>query len=368
MTVSSEPSFLSSSSETSPKLKKKPCLPPIKIPESKSPTTKYSHRLLQPTKSSLSKSFSNEEQDFLRDIFSGCSCVSLKDRVPDQIRPQFKELQRKQNIESLKKKRNRKMDSKRPSNDHQETPLSSRFSSNASPRSGHKRDLFCQFEYIPSDFSREKKQELQDVTQSNRKILQIGHGKPFCPTSGQQRSSSPYKPSYEYILDPFENYQEERSKLKKRADAKALGGPFYPSSKQKLKQVPTRRMLPEIVDMIFDRIHEDCHQNDPQIRISKTDTIRIFFKEYAYKRSKLHQYMNMFTKNDVIENDFKLSKVISHWNVIRGGKLLFELRPPWVPSPDAPLSSRGRRSASLSISPKRSKSVDPISHKANATL
>jgi hypothetical protein len=176
----------------------------------------------------------------------------------------------------------------------------------------------------------------QDRVTEQSKQMEIG-GKAFVcsSTSAKLKHEDGFEDKqhrYPYMSEPFEAAQEQMMRAKWLEDSKVLHGPFVPSGNDKALNLPTRKLLPQIVEEIHQVLSDDWIDYEFSVLATEEDTLVARFKLDSIESEKgLVAYMNILARSNAVIEKYKLRRIVEDWNTKPGdGFLHFTFQPPWV--------------------------------------
>lgn len=195
--------------------------------------------------------------------------------------------------------------------------------------------LFSQFEYIPTRYSVAEELDATERMESYAKRLEIG-GKEFICSSDTRKlkyqDGFEDKTSYPYQSDPFEIAHDQELREKWISNKKILHGPFVSAAKRNTLDIPTRKLLPDLLKDIQQVIKRDWEDYVFEVKLTDDENIALRFDVISVDSERgLMAYMNVFARTHAIMSKYSLRKVVDDWNAKPGdGGLYFVFRPPWI--------------------------------------
>lgn len=265
-----------------------------------------------PNFTSILPTYSNSDQDYIKQAFSAGSWVSITRGLPVDVRGGLGKA-RQENMESA---------------------VSSSVLKPAVPVQ-KKKEVFSEFEYIPSRFSLAAEEASKERLESEAKRLAIAGKDWVCSsaaTHGKYEDSFGDKEfRYPYLADPYAAAQDQLLRAKWIEDSKILHGPFLPSGKDPSGSI-TRALLPAVLKELHKVVDEDWGDYVFSVLSTEDDMIVVRFEMDTVDSERgLQAYMNVLASTGDIVMQYNLKKVVEDWHAQPGdGYLYYMFRPPWV--------------------------------------
>lgn len=269
-----------------------------------------------PNFASILPEYANSEADKIRESFSTGNYSAIS-KIPNSICPDNVNSARYQSIDQNRKSSALNQAGKKAA-------------------TSYTRNLFQEFEYVPSRYSLADELRSKSRVEKERKRLDIG-GKDFVCSSNavklkHEDGFEDKSQKFPYMSEPFEGAQEQMMRAKWLEDSKVLHGAFVPSGMGHTLEKPTRTTLPQMVQEIHRVVSEDWSDYRFSVLATEEDTIVIRFDLKTIESEKgLVAYMNVMARSNMVVQKYCLKKVVEDWNTQPGdGYLHFMFQPPWV--------------------------------------
>uniref|UniRef100_A0A7S1C302 Uncharacterized protein n=1 Tax=Bicosoecida sp. CB-2014 TaxID=1486930 RepID=A0A7S1C302_9STRA len=266
-----------------------------------------------PNFASILPNYSNSDQDFIKLAFSAASWVSTRE-MPANL------------AAGLQGARAGTMEMSRSSAPMAKPPV---------PQF-RKKEVFSEFEYVPSRYSLAAEQRAAERLEDEAKRLAIG-GKDWAPSSKRARmkhedlfEDKEYR--FPYMSDPYTAARDQAMRARWIEDSKILHGPFLPGGPAKSSEGITRQLLPAILKELHRVVDEDWGDYIFSVMSTEDDMIVVRFQADTVDSERgLHAYMNVLASTGDVVSKNKLTRVVEDWHAQPGdGFLYYMFRPPWV--------------------------------------
>ena len=259
-------------------------------------------RYAQPTKSTSLYSYTNRDQDLIKQGFRAGNFTFLA-RFPSRITPFGI-------TEALK--------------------ASSRKSIISKPRTQSVRKVSPGYEWMPDSYHLKQdylKRLREDSVKKRRSISRRDFVPSGTPSRMQEREAS--RRSYVSINCSFSSAPDQASRLKWIRDTQIKHGSFRAG--RSLDSNQNRSNLQTIITVIRQKISKDWESTDFDIGVNHSECIEVRFHASTIENAEaLHYYMGILINKTQEIGKFGLKKMQNKWGVKTGTYLVYIIAPAWV--------------------------------------
>lgn len=205
-----------------------------------------------------------------------------------------------------------------------------------------KSGLFHEFAYVPSKYTLAADIKAQEHAVHEARS-HVENKKAFLPAGrgARLRHEGLFdEGAFPYTGDPYEEAQDQASRLRWIDGAKLLHGPFVPAGKggRGAQAAAGRPALPDAIRYLHGALVEDWPGQNFSVLSTENDMVVVRFElgpleDEGASHQALIGYMNVLAKGDRKLNEFGLRRHLQDWGREPGdGHILFLFRPPWVPA------------------------------------
>lgn len=197
---------------------------------------------------------------------------------------------------------------------------------------------FSDAAYVPSRYTLAAEIKAKERAEAQRLRMQIG-GKDFVCSSATRKLKhedgfEDKTATYPCMRGPYEGTQLQMERMRWLEDAKVLHGPFVPPGRRKCLSVPSRSLLPHVVQELHATLSKDWGDYRFSVMVTVEDNIAVRFllaDMDGTSRAGLVAYMGVLLGSHFTMDKYRLTKVVEDWNTEPGdGFLYFTFRAPWV--------------------------------------
>ncbi|OMJ95232.1 hypothetical protein SteCoe_1444 [Stentor coeruleus] len=305
-------------------------------------------RYAQPTKSTKLYSYTNRDQDIIKQSFRAGNYTFLA-KIPKKITP---------------------FGVTAAIRDHSKKNLISKPRSVSVKKSSHN------YEWMPDSYNL-KRDFMKRVREDNvRKRKTISARDFICsgtPNKKRERELTPR--SFVSVNTSFNSARDHASRLKWIKDMQIKHGDFRVG--KSLETYQSKSTAQEIIIALKKKISSDWELTDFDIGLNNTSCIELrFYMKTVESSEAMHHYMNLLINKNQEMGKFCLKRVPSNWGVKNGKFLVYIMAPAWVKVPGnslnrtlelkkATLSPIRSKAGSVKITPRFSTRESSISHVRN---